>query len=403
MTRNCRHSLTLAVILSLGLLSGCAGLDASRDMISGLSDYIFGEDDTSDPPAVLDEKFVAELQAESIWHQSIGDGASGQFMKLVPATAAGTTYVADHAGLIQARNSASGDLLWEVKSGFPFSAGPGLGVHTVVLGTSHAEVVAFDKVSGEQKWSTEVSSEVLAVPVVAHGMVFIRTTDGKIKALNETTGASVWSVEQSVPALSIRGTGNPLALDDMLVAGNANGKLTALQLHDGKTLWESTIVMPAGRSEIERLVDLDADPVESRGAIYIASYQGGTASVAETDGDVIWRNETLSSYTGLSTDLRYLYISDTHGEVSQVDQRNGAALWKQKDLHNRKLTAAIAYEQYVVVGDYEGWVHWLSINDGRLLARYQVSKSPIEAAPVVVDGTVFIYAKDGTLAALRVH
>ena len=403
MTRIRRHSITATIIFSLGLLSGCAGLDAGRDMISGLSDYIFGEDDTSDPPAVLDEKFVAELHAEQIWQQSIGDGAGGQFMKLVPATASGTTYVADHAGLVQARNSVTGDLLWEVKSAFPFSAGPGLGVHVVVLGTSHAEVVAFDKVSGEQKWSTEVSSEVLAVPVVAHGMVFIRTTDGKIKALNETTGAQVWSVEQSVPALSIRGTGNPLALDDMLVAGNANGKLTALQLHDGKTLWESTIVMPTGRSEIERLVDLDADPVERRGAIFIASYQGGTASVAETDGDVIWRNEELSSYTGLSTDLRYLYVSDTHGEVSQVDQRNGAALWKQKDLHNRKLTAAIAYEQYVVVGDFEGWVHWLSMNDGRLLARYQVSKSPIEATPVVVDGTVFIYAKDGTLAALRVH
>ena len=403
MTRKRRHLLSLALIASLGLLSGCAGLDAGRDMISGLTDYMFGDDDSSDPPAILDENFIAELQVDALWEHDIGEGADGQFLKLVPASNGGIVYIADHKGLVQARNVVNGELAWETKTEYAFSAGPGIGVQAIFIGTSHAEVISFDKVSGEQRWSTQVSSEVMAVPVVARGMVFVRTTDGKIKALNEKSGELIWSVEQTVPALSIRGTGNPIVIDDMLIAGMANGKLSALQIQDGKTLWETTIAMPSGRSEIERLVDLDADPVERRGAIYIASYQGGTSSVAETDGDVIWRNETLSSYSGLSTDLRYLYISDTHGEVSQVDQRNGAPLWKQKDLHNRKLTAAIAYENYVVVGDFEGWVHWLSINDGRLMARYQVSKSPIEASPVVVDGTVFIYAKDGSLAALRVH
>jgi outer membrane protein assembly factor BamB len=243
---------------------------------------------------------------------------------------------------------------------------------------------------------------VLAVPVAARGLVFIRTTDGKIIALNEHNGSVVWTVEQSVPALSIRGTGNPLVIDDTLIAGAANGKLGAFQVSDGKALWEATIAMPAGRSEVERLVDLDADPVERRGAIFIASYQGGTSSVSETDGDVIWRNEAVSSYTGLSTDLRYIYISDTRGDVSQLDQRNGAALWKQKDLHNRRLTAAIAYDNYVVVGDFEGYVHWLSITDGRLMGRTRITKAPIENTPVVVDGTVYVYAKDGTLAALRV-
>ena len=402
MTRNRRYLLAPTLLASLTLLTGCAGLDAGRDLISGLTEYVLGDDDNSDPPATLAEDFTAEIQTEQLWQHSIGDGADGQFLKLIPAVRSDILFVGDRKGLLQARNSINGETAWENKTNYSFSAGPGIGVHSIFMGTSHAEVIAFDKVTGEQKWNTRVPSEVLAVPVVARGLVFIRTTDGKIIALNEQNGSVVWTVEQSVPALSIRGTGNPLVIDDTLVAGAANGKLGAFEISDGKALWEATIAMPSGRSEVERLVDLDADPVERRGAIFIASYQGGTSSVSETDGDVIWRNDSVSSYTGLSTDMRYIYISDTHGDVSQLDQRNGAALWKQKDLHNRRLTTAVAYDNYVVVGDFEGYVHWLSITDGRLMGRTQITKAPIENTPVVVDGTVYVYAKDGTLAALRV-
>jgi outer membrane protein assembly factor BamB len=148
-------------------------------------------------------------------------------------------------------------------------------------------------------------------------------------------------------------------------------------------------------------VDLDVDPIESRSTVYISSYQGGTSAVSESDGEVTWRNESVSSYTGISADYRYLYISDSHSEVYQLDQRNGASLWKQKDLHNRQLSTAVVYDNFVVVGDYLGYVHWLSINDGRLLSRIKVGKSAIQNKPVVADGVVYVYAKDGTLAALK--
>ena len=131
---------------------------------------------------------------------------------------------------------------------------------------------------------------------------------------------------------------------------------------------EATIAMPTGRSEVERLVDLDVDPVANRGAIYVSSFTGGTVSLSEVDGDVIWRNQDISSHAGISADFRYLYITDVHSEVSQLDQRNGASLWKQKELHNRQLTAPIVYDNYVVVGDFEGYVHWLSTGDGRMPA-----------------------------------
>ena len=400
LTRYLRFGASLTVLTCLLFLSGCAGMDTMTDMVSGLTD-LFADEENADPPATLAEEFQGEVQVDLLWKDTIGNGADKKFLKLIPSVVNGKLYVAEYNGVLQARQAGNGDLLWETKTDFKFAAGPGIGVEYLIMGTSHGEVVAYDMASGLQKWSTIVSSEVLAPPVIAKGKVFIRTTDGKIIALREADGGFLWSAEYSVPALSIRGAGTPLIYDDKLIAGAANGKLLALQLTDGKALWETTIAIPTGRSEVERLVDLDVDPVESHGSFYIASYQSGCAAVSEADGDVLWRNESVSTYTGISADWRYLYISDSHSEVWQLDQRNGASLWKQKDLHNRQLSAAIAYQNYVVAGDFEGYVHWLSITDGRLVARIKLTKAPIETKPVVVDGIVYIYAKDGTLAALK--
>ncbi|WKJ89398.1 outer membrane protein assembly factor BamB [Methylomonas montana] len=401
LNRNIRYR-SLSILLScLPMLTACAGLDAGRDFVSGITEYIMGDDDNADPPAALQE-YTPEVQLDVVWKESVGNGAGEKYLKLTPAVAEGTIYAGDNKGHLQARGAGNGSLTWENNTDYSFSAGPGLGLHTVVMGTSAGEVVGFDKGSGEQRWKTDVSSEVMAAPVVSRGIIIVRTTDGKIIGLKEDNGAQLWTFEHSVPALSIRGTGAPIIIDDNVIAGSANGKLQALQLKDGKAIWEATIAIPSGRSEVERLVDLDVDPVAARGAIYIASFTGGASSVSEVDGDVLWRNEAVSSYTGLSLDYRYLYVSDTQGDVWQLDQRSGASLWKQKDLHNRGLTAAIAYQNYVVVGDFEGYVHWLSNSDGRQLGRIQISQAAIEAKPVVVDDTVYIYAKDGTLAALRV-
>lgn len=387
--------------LSLLLVSGCAGLDAGRELISGLTDSIFGDEDNADPPAILAE-YTAEIEIDQLWKESIGDGTDQQYLKLIPAVNSDTVFAAARNGRLEALKSLNGDSVWSINSDFPFSAGPGVSGKSVVMGCISGEVVNFDRFTGEQRWKVTVPSEVQAAPAIADGVVVIRTTDGKIIGLRESDGGQIWVVEQSVPALSIRGASVPLIVGDSVMVGAANGKLQALQLKDGKSLWEATIAMPSGRSEVERLVDLDADPIENQSTIFVSSFQGGTSAVAKADGDVLWRNEEVSSYSGLSADRRYLYVSDSHGEVWQLDQRSGAALWRQKDLHNRRLSTAAVYQNYLVAGDFEGYVHWLSINDGRQLGRIQVSKAAIEAKPVVVDGIVYIYAKDGTLAALKV-
>ena len=382
------------------VLAGCAAFDTLSEGMSGISNYFLGGEDNTDPPAVLVE-YTPEIKIEELWHESVGDGADEQSLKLVPAIGLGKILAADREGLVQARDPGTGRLIWEAETDVHFSAGPGLGAGTVILGSSDAEVVALNSENGEVLWKSHVSSEVLSVPVIANGIVVVRTTDGAVTAFNEKNGGKLWSYEHNALPLSVRGIGTPIIVEDNVIEGYDNGKLMALRLADGKYVWETSIAIPKGRSEVERLVDLDVDPIDVGGVIYIASYHGGAAAISELDGDVLWRNEAISSYTGLSHDSRYLYLSDSTDDVWQLDQRSGASLWKQKELHQRKLTAPAVYENYVVVGDFEGYVHWLSTSDGRQLGRIKVADSAIDAKPVVVDNTVYIYAKDGTLAALK--
>ena len=395
------RKIILLLLLCLALV-GCAAVDTAKESMSGIFDYFSGGEDNAEPPTPLVES-TPELDAQVLWKESIGVGADQQSLKLTPAIGAGKVIAADREGVVQARDAKTGNLLWEVGTEIPFSAGPSLAAGRIILGSSKAKVIALNSENGEQLWENTVSSEVLAVPVITRGIVIVRTTAGEVVALDEKTGRRLWTYEHSVPALSIRGTGMPLVVGDNVIVGYDNGKLFALKLSNGKYVWEATIAMPKGRSEIERLVDLDVDPIETGGTIYVASYNGGVSAVSASDGEVLWRNEKISSHTGLSYDSRHLYLSDSLGQVLQIEQSRGAGLWKQKELNHRKLTAPTLYQNYLVVGDYEGYVHWLSTSDGRQLGRVQITDSAIDVKPIVVDGIVYVYAKDGTLAALTAH
>lgn len=384
----------LTLLLFCLSLAGCAAVDA-------VNEYFGGGEDNAEPPKPLTE-YTPEIAIDEVWQEKIGVGSGGQSLKLAPAIAAGKIFAADKEGLIQARNLGNGDLYWEAETELPFSAGPGIGPGIVVLGTSKAQVAAFNSETGSPLWTVKVASEVLAVPVIAHDSVIIRCTDGSVSALNAKTGAKLWSYETSVPALSVRGTSTPVVIEDQVIGGYDNGKVLALRLADGKYAWESGVAVPKGRSEVERLVDIDADPVVSSGVIYIASYNGGISAVSEVDGDVLWRNDAISSHSGLSHDWQYLYLSDSVSDVWQLDQRGGSSLWKQQELHQRQLSAPAVYDSYVVVGDFEGYLHWLSTTDGRLLGRIQVTDAPIETKPVASGDMIYAYAADGTLAAFRV-
>ena len=393
--------LRLFLVLSISLfLCACTSVESVGEGLEGIKDYFLGGEDNTEPPEPLVE-LNSELEIEELWDESIGVGSEEKSLNLVPAIGAGKIIAADREGLVEAHNLTDGDLVWEAETEYHFSGGPGVGDGTVILGTSDAEVVALRLENGEELWKASVPGEVLSIPSVARGIVIIRCTDGSITALNEKTGSRIWYYERSVPALSVRGSGSPIIVEENVIIGEDSGKIIALRLSDGKFSWETSVVVPKGRSEIERLVDLDVDPVESGGVIYVASYHGGVGAVSELDGYMLWRNEQLSSSAGLAIEGRHLYVTDTESNVLQLDDRSGSSLWKQSELQHRQLTSPAAYGSYVVVGDLEGYVHWLSKTDGRQLGRIRITDAPIDAKPLVFDTTVYVYAKDGTLAALK--
>ncbi len=377
-------------------LPGCAAWQTVTDFTTSL----MGGEDNSEPPNELMD-YEPELEISEIWNEDIGDGYEDAVVKLLPALADGVIYAADREGVVEARNSQDGELIWEVETEIALSSGPGLAKETIILGSSNADVLALSKENGEIVWQYKLTSEVLSTPVVEMDRVIVRTTDGKLFALDENTGEELWEFERTIPALSIRGAGTPVIYEDKVISGFANGKTIALRGTDGKLLWETSVAIPTGRSEVERLVDLIVDPALADGIVYISAYQGGTNALLADDGTVLWRADEISSYSGFALDFNYLYLTDIDSDVWQLDLRNGAALWKQKELHRRFLTAPVVYNDYVVVGDFEGYVHWLSVSDGRQLGREKITSSPIIAQPLVRDNIVYVFAKDGTLAALK--
>lgn len=392
----------LSVIFLCFNLIGCTALDQAGVFVGGITDYFLGGEDNTAPPSELVE-YEPEIEIKVLWKEDVGVGYDEQSVKLVPVVSAGKIITCDREGLIEARDRQTGDLIWEIETELPLSGCPGVGLDTVIVGSSNADVIALDLETGEKRWDTRVSSEVLAIPKVDNGTVIVRTTDGRITAFDEESGEELWGFERNVPPLSIRGVSDPIIYGDQVIVGFANGKVFALRLRDGKQIWETSAAIPKGRTEVERLIDLDADPVEADGVVFLAGYQGGIVAVLTLDGDVLWRSEEVSSYAGMNIDWRYLYVTDTNSNVWQLDQRNGAALWKQKDLLHRKLTAPATFENAVVVGDLEGYVHWLSNEDGRQLGRVQITDSSISAMPVVEDDMVYVYATDGTLAGITVQ
>ena len=377
------------------LLAGCGSLD----YLSSPADW-FASEDHAEPPAELTE-LENSIGIQTLWDASVGEGTEGQRLELVPYVYDGKVYVADGEGNVEALDAATGDSLWKVETGLPLSGGPGAGNGLVLVGSRDGDLLALDAATGRERWRRRLSSEILSVPQSALGMVAVHTMDGRLFGLDAKTGEEVWQYKRSVPVLSLRGSSSPVISGTKVICGFASGKLMAFDLASGELLWESSIATPRGRTELERMVDIDGELAVVDGVIYVATFQGDLAAVSEETGVVLWRRN-MSSHAGAAADFRQVYISDAEDHVWAVEPRNGAALWKQKKLHARKLSAPAVLDGFILVGDFEGYVHWLSSEDGRILARIRVGESPITTPPIVRDGVAYIYGDGGDLAAVRV-
>lgn len=358
-----------------------------------------GGEEVVEPPSPL-PALEKPLAVETLWRTDAGAGVGEAHLGIGPVIAGGRVYVADRKGRVYAFDAASGERVWESDVKAPVSGGPGQGAGLVLVGTPEAEVVALDPVDGAVRWRSPVTSEVLAAPRAEGGVVAVRTVDGRVAGLAVEDGRRLWVYGRPVPALSLRGTSAPATDGERVYAGFDDGRLAALGLRDGRLLWERAVAVPRGRSELERMVDIDADPVVADGVVYAVAYQGNIGAWDAEDGQPYWRRK-LSSWRGLAVDAGRVYVTDEESRVWAFARLTGASLWRQEALARRGLTAPAVAGGHLVVGDFEGWVHWIDTDDGRIVARARVDSSGLAGRPVAAGDVVYALARDGTLAAFR--
>jgi len=381
----------LLLILPLLLLAGCG-------TFADPTEWFSDDTDTIEPSELVD--LENQVQPEVLWKADIGAGTDEQRLALEPFIVGDTLYVSDAEGRVQARAVEDGEQRWETELDTAVSGGPGVGEGLVLVGTSDAEVIALSIEDGTERWRTRVSSEVLSVPAAAAGVVIVHTVDGKLFGLEATNGKRRWLYEREVPVLTLRGSGSPVISGGIAYVGMAGGRLIALRLDNGNLIWDANVVVPGGRSELERLADIDGDPLVFAGGVFVVTYQGEVAAIGQRSGQIAWRRR-MSSYSRMAVDSRGLYVGDAEGVLWGLDLRGGKARWSQDALKHRKLSNLAVIDELVVVGDFEGYLHWLDRGDGSLVARTRIGSDAITTGLKAVDGRLYVQGDGGELAVIR--
>lgn len=372
----------LLVLLAL-YLGGCA----------------LSREETAEPPAELVD-IKQEFRLEKVWSKGLGGDGSNLRLGLQPASDNARIYAGSRSGDVYAFNQSDGKAVWRQKTRLPLAAGPGLGEDVLALGSSDGDLVALDKNTGDILWQKTLSSEIVAPPLIARGIVVVRTVDGFLRGLDAASGEQSWQVQFEVPRLSLRGNAPPIMYGTVVIAGFDNGKVAAVSAANGAIAWQATLAQPRGRTELERMVDVDARPVLVGEDLYLAGYQGRVVLVRPASGQLVW-SQDMSSYSGMAADWNLLFVTDENSEVIGLDRKSGIEVWRNKQMRARALTAPAVFGDSIVVGDFEGYLHFLSRETGDYQARIRVGKEAIATPPLVLDAGLAVQTSGGQLTVLR--
>jgi len=308
-------------------------------------------------------------------------------------------YWVDRFDRLQVQDKLNGKSVWSYTADSPISSAAGLGHEAVAVGTRNATVVYFKKENQNLIWKQQLSSEILAAPIITDSMMIVHCVDGKLFALDLADGHELWRYESKVPLLSLRGIASPVLADETIILGLSNGKVVALNVWDGQLLWQVEVATPSGRTELERMVDVDARPVVKDGIVYAVSYQGRLVALQLRTGRLLWAQD-MSSSLGMIVDDNNVYVTDNDGVIWAINRLTGQTDWKQVDLLHRELTAPVAYQQYLLVGDVTGYVHWLDRSTGLIIHRMRHDHAEIDTSPIVSEGVLFLNTRGGVLDAV---
>jgi outer membrane protein assembly factor BamB len=327
-------------------------------------------------------------------YESVGTG-------LKPALGHGHIYVADNEGDVVAIDASTGKKTWKIDLDMPIGGGVGVGGELIFVGGNDGEVVAIEAASGAERWRKQLSSEILAAPSGNGDIVAVQVQDGRIFGLDAQTGDIRWQFEIDVPLLTLRGTSAPLVKGNTVIAGFSNGKAYSFAAATGDMNWENRVTIPQGRSELERMMDIDGDPLLVGDIVYVVSYQGRIGAISRT-GRGIWYQDGNSVH-GLAFGLQQVYVVEIDGRVKALRASSGGVLWTNEELKYRKLNRPAVAGGYLLVADFEGYLHALSQTDGRIVGRTRVDSSGV-SAPMITDGeVVYILDNDGGVSAYQVE
>lgn len=390
----------LAVVALVGLsLTGCASM---KDWFSS---------DKSKAKKALEPaelvKFDASVELRRLWSANVGKGEGRIGIAQAPAVADGVVYAAALEGGVHALDLNTGKILWhwkpekEKEKGKPelrLSGGPGAGGGLVVIGTLNGDVIALDAAGGNEQWRAKVRSEVIAAPTIANGLVLVRGNDGRVTAFEASNGTQRWFNTQELPALTVRGNASVLAGPGVAFVGNDDGTLAALAMNDGSPVWEQMVGQIEGRTDLERMADVDATPVIDGNVVFVSSYKDQTLAIDGPSGRPMWVRDHGGAGQ-LAVTSGAVVLSDGKGTVWSLDKYSGAALWSQPALARRELTGTAVLGDYAVVGDLEGYLHLMRLSDGEFAGRIKHSGERLLAAPKVINGVLLVQDVDGKLAA----
>ncbi|MDW3778610.1 outer membrane protein assembly factor BamB [Kluyvera cryocrescens] len=380
-------------LLSVTLLSGCSLFSGEEDVVK------------MSPLPTVENQFTPS----TAWDVSVGSGIGDFYSNLHPAYADSVVYAADRKGTVKAVNADDGKEVWSVnlaeKDGW-FSRKPALlsGGLTIAdghvyVGSEKAQVYALDAGTGAIVWQTTAAGEVLSRPTASDGLVLVHTSNGQLQALDQNSGVVKWTVNLDMPALSLRGESAPAVAYGAAIVGGDNGRVSAVLMQQGQLIWQQRISQATGTTEIDRLSDVDTTPVIVNGVVYALAYNGNLTALDLRSGQILWKRE-LGSVNDFIVDGNRIYIADQNDRILALTIDGGVTLWTQSDLLHRLLTAPALYNGSLVVGDSEGYLHWINPEDGRFVAQQKVDSSGFLTEPVVADGKLLIQAKDGTVYAI---
>ncbi len=371
---------------AIALLAGCSTL-------SSLNPFARKPAPVNPPAALVD--FQPSLAVRTAWSTSVGNAGAYTFS---PALANGSVFVAAADGSLMRINAAGGGAVWRINAGSALTAGVGTDGSTVAVAGEKGAVLVFDG-DGKLRWKAQASSEILSAPAVGQGLVIVRSLDNHIVAYDAMSGTRRWAVQRATPPLTLRSAPGIVINEDTAFVALPGGRLSALALSNGGPRWEVAIGDPRGTTELERIADVSGTPVIQGRDVCAVAYQGRIGCFDLNTGTARWFKD-FSSYVGVAVDQRYVFAADERGAVNAFALQSGAGAWRNDKLAYRRLSAPASFGRAVTVGDYQGYMHFLSREDGSLIARIATDGSPILAAPLVADGNLIFQTQAGTVVAL---